>query len=222
MPLPPELDSMTEVLPESGKTRKKGLIRRMYDWVLSWADSRWGTPALFVISFLESSVFPIPPDVLQIALSVSRPRRAFLYAAISTVASVLGALFGYAIGYALWQTVGGFFQQYVPGFSPENIEMVGRKFQENAFLFILGAAFTPIPFKLITIASGIFSGFVPLGTLVIASILGRSARFFLVASLIFFFGPQVRSFVEKRLEWITIALFVAVVAGFFAIKYLGH
>lgn len=199
---------------------RPGLIRRLYNWVLAWADTPWGTPALFAISFLESSLFPIPPDVLQIALTVSRPKRAFWYALVSTVASVLGALLGYWIGFGLWQAVGGFFLDYVPGVTQQNIDLVGSRFRENAFVTIFAAAFTPIPFKVITIASGIFSGYVPLGTLVLASILGRGARFFLVATLLFFLGPTARGLIEKRLELITILLFVAVVAGFAAIKFL--
>jgi len=197
-----------------------GIIRRMYNWVLSWADTRWGTPALFVISFLESSLFPIPPDVLQVALSVSRPRRAFLYAAVSTVASVLGALLGWYIGYMLWPTVSGFFISYVPGVTESSLNYVGELYRDNAMWSIFAAAFTPIPFKVFTISAGMFSGYVSLTTLVVASILGRGARFFLVATLIFLFGPGVRTFIEKRLELMTILLFVLMVLGFVAIKVL--
>jgi membrane protein YqaA with SNARE-associated domain len=206
---------------ETGPLARRGLIRRMYDWVLSWADSRWGTPALFVISFAESSFFPIPPDVLQIALSAARPRWSFWYAAVSTVASVLGAILGWYIGYALWATLGDFFLAWVPGLDQEKMDKVGRLYETHAVWTILTAAFTPIPFKIITIAAGVFSQFVPLWTLVWVSLIGRAARFFLVATLLFFFGPVVREFIEKRLELVTIGLAILAALGFAAVKWLG-
>jgi membrane protein YqaA with SNARE-associated domain len=208
-------------LPQSAP-RRRGLIRRLYDWVLHWAETPYGTPALFVISFMESSVFPIPPDVLQIALSASKPKRSFYYAGVSAVASVLGGIFGWLIGFALWSMVGEFFYSYVPGVSRENVQYVGGLYREHAFWSIFAAAFTPIPYKVFTISAGVFHEYVSLLTLILASALGRSARFFLVATSIYFFGPSVRSFVEKRLELMTIVLFVLLVLGFVAIKYLVH
>lgn len=195
-------------------------LRRLYDWVLSWADSRYGTLALFLISFAESSFFPIPPDVLQIALSVSRPKRAFYYAAVSAVASVLGGIFGWLIGFAFWQTCGDFFLAVVPGLSAERVAHVGELYRENAFWSILAAAFTPIPYKVFTVSAGIFHQYVSLQTLIWASILGRSARFFLVATAIYFCGPPVRKLLEQKLELITLGLFVLVVLGFLAVKFL--
>ncbi len=211
-------DSSTVVRPD----KPSGLIRRLYDWVNSWAETRYGTPALFAISFAESSFFPIPPDVLQIALSVSKPRRSFYYAAVSAVASVLGGVAGWFIGYGLWTMVGPFFYEYVPGVNPKNIEYVGGLYREHAFWSIFAAAFTPIPFKVFTLAAGVFHQYVSLQTLILASALGRSARFFLVASAIYFFGPEVRKFLEKRLELMTLLLFALVVLGFVVIKYFLH
>ncbi len=150
---------------------RRGPLRRLYDWVLSWADSRFGTAGLAAISFAESSFFPIPPDVLQIALSVARPTRSFLYAAVSTVASVAGGILGWAIGQGLWQLAEPWFFGYVPGFSREKFEYVESLYRGNAFLAIFAAAFTPIPYKMFTIAAGVCG--VPLGTLVAASTLGR-------------------------------------------------
>lgn len=199
---------------------RRGIIRRMYDWVLSWADSRWGTAALFGISFAESSVFPIPPDVLQVALSASRPRWSFWYAAVSAVGSVLGAVLGWYIGCALWESLGGAMLRWVPGLTQEKVDYVGGLYERHAVPTILTAAFTPIPFKVITIAAGVFHQHVPLWTLVWASAVGRSARFVLVAALMYFFGPPVREFVEKRLEWVTVGLVAAVVLGFVALKWL--
>ena len=204
----------------NGGNRKLGIIRRLYNWVLSWAETPYGTPALAAISFAESSFFPIPPDVLQIALSVSRPKRAFWYAGVSAVASVLGGIFGWLIGYALWKSLGWIFLDYVPGFSQKNVDYVGELYRANAFWWILMAAFTPIPYKVFTVLAGIFHQQVPLSTLILASAIGRSARFFLVATAIYFFGAKVRDLLEKRLELITMAMFVLLVLGFFVVKWM--
>ncbi len=206
----------TELIPE----RRPHLLKRLYNWVLHWAETPYGTPALFVISFAESSFFPIPPDVLQIALSISKPRRSFFYAGVSAVASVLGGVLGWFIGFALWSTVSGFFFDHVPGFSRETFEFVSTKYHDNAFLAIFTAAFTPIPYKVFTIAAGVFE--VSLGVLIMASVPGRSGRFFLVATSIYFFGPRVKSLLEKYFELATLILLLLGVAGFLAIKFLVH
>jgi membrane protein YqaA with SNARE-associated domain len=190
----------------------------MYNWVLGWADTPYGTPALAAISFAESSFFPIPPDVLQIALSIARPRRSFYYAAVSAIASVLGGIAGWFIGYALWASVGEFFFNYVPGFSQQNFDHVARLYGDNAFLAIVGAAFTPIPYKIFTVAAGVFQ--VPLETLIVASAVGRSGRFFAVALVIFFFGGRAKYVLDRYFEWITLALFAMLVGGFLAVRYL--
>lgn len=197
-------------------------LRRLYLWVLHWADTRYGTPALFAISFSESSFFPIPPDVLQIALSVSRPRRSFFYATVSGVASVLGAFLGWFIGVGLWSSLGDFFINYVPGCSPENIEYVGGLYRDNAFMAIVSAAFTPIPFKVFTISAGVFHEYVSLGVLIGASIIGRFTRFYIVALCIYVFGPSVKALLDKYFEWATLAFTVLLIGGFFAIKYFLH
>jgi membrane protein YqaA with SNARE-associated domain len=199
-------------------TPRPGLLKRLYLWVLGWADTPYGVPALFVLSFMESSFFPIPPDVLQIALSTSKPKRAFFYAAVSTVASVLGGIFGWWLGLKFWEQTKGFFFEYVPGFTQHNFDIVQAKYDENAFLAIFTAAFTPIPYKIFTLASGALG--VGLGTLVLASIFGRGGRFFIVATAIFFFGPTVRGWLDKYLNLITIGLLVAIVLGFACVKWL--
>lgn len=209
-----------EVAADAAPARRPNALRRLYHWVLGWANTPYGTPALAVISFAESSFFPIPPDVLQIALSVSKPRRAFYYAAVSAVASVLGGILGWYIGYALWSAVGDFFQTYVPGFTEKNFQHVGSAYRDNAFVAILGAAFTPIPYKVFTIAAGVFHQYVPLSVLIVASTLGRSARFFLVALVIYFFGPTANRILERYFELITLAIFVLLVAGFAAMRWL--
>jgi membrane protein YqaA with SNARE-associated domain len=203
-----------------GPRRRRNLLRRLYDWVLSWADTPYGTPALFGIAFAESSFFPIPPDVLQIALSVSKPRRSFFYAAVSGVGSVLGALLGWFIGFALWWALADFFYRYVPGCTPENIARVGELYRDNAFIAILGAAFSPIPYKVFTIAAGIFHEYVSLGVLISASILGRFGRFMSVAACIYFFGPGIRAVLERYFDWVMWALLILLIVGFVALKWL--
>jgi membrane protein YqaA with SNARE-associated domain len=209
--------STTEPQFQAASTAKPNLVRRLYAWVLGWANTPYGTPALFFIAFAESSFFPIPPDVLQIALSVSRPKRALFYAAVATIASVLGGVLGWYIGFALWDAIGEWFFAHVPGFTRETFQLVENKYNDHAFMALFGAAFTPIPYKVFTIAGGVFH--VALPTLIFASVLGRGARFFLVGTLIFFFGARVKVFLEKYFEIVTIALLVLGVGGFVAVKY---
>ena len=199
--------------------KSPGLLRRLYGWVLSWADSPHGMIALAGISFAESSFFPIPPDVLQVALSVSKPKKSYLFAVVSVIASVLGAVVGWAIGWWLWQFVDTFFYRVIPGFTSEKFNYVESLYQDNAFLWLILSAFTPIPFKIFTIAAGACS--VPLPTLIIASSIGRGGRFFLVATVMRIFGKQARDILDKYLERITVVFGVLVLAGVYAIKFLS-
>jgi membrane protein YqaA with SNARE-associated domain len=193
-------------------------MKSLYLWVLHWADTPYGTPALFLLAFAESSFFPIPPDVLQIALSVSKPRRSFYYALISGSGSVVGALLGWFIGYALWSAVDEFFFNHIPGFTHEVFETVRAQYQSNAMLAIFGAAFTPIPFKVFTICAGVCK--ISLVTLLVASSLGRFARFFAVALGIFVFGPSIKQLLERYFGLATFVFFVLLVGSFVLIKYL--
>lgn len=193
--------------------------RRLYDWVLSLAHHKHATAALFVISFTESSFFPVPPDVLQIALTLERRSRAWWYATVSTVASVLGGVFGWIIGFALWAAVSDAFFRYVPGVTPENFALVETKFQENAFLTVFTAAFTPIPFKVFTIAAGMFH--VSLWMLVIGSVVGRGGRFFAVAALIYIFGPPVRRFIERYFNLLTLVFVALLVVAVVVWRLIG-
>ena len=204
---------------DSTTEKQPSLIKRLYQWVLGWAETPYGTPALFFLSFAESSFFPIPPDVLQIALSVGKPKRSFFYALVSVLGSVAGGVLGWYIGFAVWENgLSEFFYDYVPGVNPENFEKVRLRYEEHSFLAIFSAAFTPIPFKVFTIASGVFE--VSLGTLIAASFLGRGARFMIVATAIFFFGPTVKTYLDKYFGLITFALLALLVGGFLAVKFL--
>lgn len=185
--------------------------RRMYDWVLSFAHHKHSTLALFLLSFAESSFFPIPPDVLQVALTLERRNRAFYYAMISTIGSVLGGAAGYLIGWAFWSSVSGFFFEYIPGFTPEMYDKVHGLYDNYNFWIIFAAAFTPIPYKIFTITAGVFGIFFPM--FVIASLIGRAGRFFLVALLLWKFGPPIKTFIDKYFNLICIAVTVLLVGG---------
>ena len=208
---------MTTEMPEEERPRKKGIVRRLYDWVLSWADTPYGTPALFALSFAESSFFPIPPDVLQIALSAGKPRRAFWYAGVSLVGSVLGAVLGYFIGLWFWEATQNFFYN-LHLFSREQFQYVEKQYADNAFLAVFTAAFTPIPYKLFTIAAGVCQ--ISLAMLLFASLIGRGMRFFLVAVLMFFCGPAIKSWIEKYFDMLAIVFTVLLIGGFVLVKMM--
>lgn len=194
------------------------LLKKLYNWVLHWANTPYGTPALFCISFAESSFFPVPPDVLQIALSISIPKKAFYYAFISSIASVLGGMAGYAIGLFLMDIVGWPILHFY-GFE-SRFETVRLLFHQYDAWAVAIAGFTPIPYKLFTIASGAFS--IHFGVFVVASFLSRSARFFLVATLIYIYGKPIKAFIEKYFNVLTFVFFVLFILGFIAIKFLIH
>lgn len=193
-----------------------GLLRRLYDWTLHWADTRWGPAALGVLAFAESSFFPIPPDPLLMALSLGKPRRSLLFASLCTIASVAGGVFGYLIGAFLWAQVQSFFFSFVPGFTHANFAIVQGKYQENAFFAIFAAAFTPIPYKVFTIASGVFTTGLPV--LIGASILGRGMRFFLVAGILGWVGEPAKRLIDRYFNLLTVVFFVLLAAGFWAAK----
>lgn len=195
-------------------------VRSMYDWVLSWAETPYGGMALFLIAFCESSFFPIPPDVLLIALCIGKRERALYFALICSVGSVLGGIAGYAIGWGVWALVDDLFFNYVPGFSPEGFNQVQDLYAAWDFWIIFVAAFTPIPYKIITIAAGVFG--VSIVMFVIATIIGRSARFFLVAGLLHYFGPAIRDFIDRRFNLLTVVFTLLLIGGFAVLRLIGH
>lgn len=190
--------------------------RRLYDWVLSLAHSGHGTAALFLLSFAESSFFPIPPDVLQIALTLERRSRAFFYAFISAVGSVLGGIAGYAIGWGLWAAVDQFFFRYI--IKEQAFHRVEGLYQQYDFWCVFAAAFTPIPYKVFTIAAGVFHISLPM--FIIASAIGRSGRFFLVAALLWWFGPPIKSFIDRYFNLLSIVFTVLLIGFFVLLKYV--
>lgn len=191
-------------------------IRALYDWVLHWADTPYGTPALGTLAFAESSFFPIPPDVLLIALALGKPKRSFLYALVAAVFSVLGGMLGYLIGYGVWEAVHEFFFAYV--FSEEIFMKVKTLYNEWAFWAVFAAGFTPIPYKVFTITAGVTTISFPL--FVVASAISRSARFFLVAGLIYLFGPPIKRYIDKYFNILVIVFMVLLIGGFVLIKHV--
>lgn len=192
------------------------MMRGLYDWMMRSAGDRRAPQALFWVSFIESSVFPIPPDVMLIPMVLAERAKAWWFATIATIGSVLGGVAGYAIGYFLFAYIG------------EPILKLygyGGKFQETAQLFkdwgvwiLIAKGWTPFPYKVLTIAAGAFN--MALVPFILASIVARAMRFFLVAGLLYFFGAPIRDFIEKRLTLVTTVFVVLLVGGFVAIKYL--
>ena len=190
------------------------MLRRLYDWVIGLAGHRHALPALALVSFAESSVFPVPPDVLLLPMVLARPKRAWVVALVCTLASVAGGVAGYAIGALLFEAVGrpildlyGYAAQF---------ERFSAEYNAYGAWIVFGAGFTPIPYKVFTIASGVTG--LDLMVFVLASALSRGARFFLEAALLYFFGEPIRNFVEQRLALFTILFFVSLFAGFVVLK----
>lgn len=195
---------------------RPGWVRRLYDWVLHWADTPYGTVALFVLAFAESSFFPIPPDPLLVALCLGAATRSLRFAAVATAASVAGGIAGYAIGAGAWHLVQGWFFAYVPGVTAEAFEGVRVLYDRYDFWAVFLAGLTPIPYKVFTLSSGAFG--INFGVFVVASILSRGLRFFAVAALIYRFGPPIARFIDKYFDLLALAFGVLLVGGFIVVK----
>ena len=191
------------------------MLRRLYDWTMSFAARRNARWALAGISFAESSFFPIPPDVLLIPMVLANRRKAWEIAAICTVASVLGGVLGYAIGAFLYDTVGVWLIDLYN--LHDKVGAFRQSYAEWGIWIILLAGFTPIPYKVFTIASGL-AGY-DLLLFVILSVIGRGGRFFLVAGLLYFYGQPIRAFIERRLEVLTAGVAAVAVCGFVIVRY---
>jgi membrane protein YqaA with SNARE-associated domain len=193
------------------------MMQRAYDWMMRMAGHAQAPYALFFIAFLESSVFPIPPDVMLVPMSLANRRKAWLYATICTFASVAGGIAGYAIGYFLYEYIGA---------SILRVYGYAEKFQSMADLFnawgvwiLIAKGWTPFPYKVLTIAAGAFK--MNFAAFILASVVARSMRFYLVAALLYWFGEPIRDFIERRLSLVTGAFVIALLGGFAAIKFLS-
>lgn len=192
------------------------MMKRLYDWTLRMADHRHALWVLAAVSFIESSVFPIPPDVLMIPMILARPSRAWLIAGVALVASVIGGLLGYAIGALAYQELG---QPILEALGKgDAMEAFRTRFNDFGFWAVLTAGVTPFPYKVITIMSGVTS--MPLATFIATSILARGLRFFILAALLRKFGAPIRDFIERRLGILTIVFVVALFGGFYLVKHL--
>ena len=190
-------------------------LRRSYDRMLAAARGPNAEPALAAVSFAESSFFPIPPDIMLIPMMIARPDRIWRLAAICTAASVIGGLFGYLIGYALYATLGAWLVR-VYGLGDE-LAAYTAAFDAWGFAIIVAKGMTPIPYKLITIASGLAR--MNIGLFILASIIARGMRFFLVGLLIRLFGAPIQAFIEKYLTLCFLGFLALIVLGFLAIQY---
>ena len=193
------------------------MLRKLYDWVFEQARKPYAEKALAVVSFTEASFFPIPPDVMLAPMVLSRPDRAYRYAAVCSIASLLGALLGYAIGVFVEPLAVRLLEFFGHG---RDMSVYQSWFADNGFWVILGKGFTPIPFKLVTIASGM--AHFHLGLFVLAVAITRSGRYFLVAWILKTWGPPMLQVVEKRLALFAVLGLVALVGGFLALKFIGH
>lgn len=192
------------------------MVKRLYNWILSWSESRWGWLALFAIALFEASWFPLPPDILLIALCLGATKKSFRFATLCLTGSILGAALGYGIGYFLWTTPAGeasaianFFYDHI--FSVESFNNVGALYDRFNFWIVFTAGFTPLPFKLFTIAGGMF--YINFPMFIIASIVSRGLRFFLIAGLIWKFGAPIKGFIDKYFNLLA-TLFTILLIGF--------
>lgn len=192
-----------------------GPLKRLYDVCMEWIAGPYGAWTLFIIAFVESSFFPIPPDVFLIAMCIAAPTRAFKYAAICAAGSVLGGMFGYGLGFWFMESLG---QQIINWYGLEEKYFSVQTLYQRYDAWAVGAAgFTPLPYKLFTITAGAFE--INFVTFVLASVLSRSARFFLVAAIIWKFGEPVKGLIDRYFNIITIVFMVLLIGGFVLVKY---
>ncbi len=193
-------------------------VRALYDWVLHWAATPYAAWALLLLAMAEASFFPIPPDVLLLAICLARPARSLHYAALCTAGSVVGGMAGYAIGWGLWELLSEFFFTHVPGFTPEVFQRVGGFYEDWSFWAVFLAGLTPIPYKIFTVAGGVFGINFPI--FILASTLSRGLRFGVEGVLIQRFGPPMAVFIDRYFNWLSLAFGVVLVGGFVLLKYV--
>jgi len=193
------------------------MLRGLYDWTMRLADHPRALWVLAFISFIESSIFPIPPDVLMIPMILAAPRRAWLIALVALISSVLGGLAGYGIGYFAFEEVGKPILESMG--KADSMAEFSERFNDVGFWAVLIAGMTPFPFKVITIMSGWTA--MPLTTFVVTSIVARGLRFFIVAALLWKFGAPIRDFIEKRLGLVFVAFVLLLLGGFYLAGHMG-
>jgi len=199
------------------------MIKNIYNWVLSWGESSYAGSILFFLALAESTIFPIPPDVLLIALAVGNQKKALYFALFCTIGSIIGGVIGYYIGNYLWwngnvfSDIALFFFQHIPGFTEKVFFNIKNEYDLYGFAIIFMAGFTPIPYKVFTISAGAFSISLPM--FILASIISRGARFFIVAVLIKYFGIRIKDFVNKYFNILSFIFVILLFGSFYIIKY---
>lgn len=194
------------------------MMRRLYDWVLNWAGTPYGVWALAVLAVAESSVFPIPPDPLLLALCLGAPAASLRFAGVTTAASVLGGVIGYGIGAGAWHLFDQFFFDHVPGVSPESFAHVRELYGRYDFRVIFLAGLTPLPYKVFTLSAGVFAIDFPI--FVAASIVSRGLRFFVLGGLVYRWGPALRGTIDRHFNTLTWLFGLLLVAGFAVVALL--
>lgn len=190
------------------------MMKRCYDWAMWLSSGKYALPALLCVSFMESSFFPIPPDIFLIPLILANRERAFKIALYTTLASVLGGYFGYAIGHFAFGSI----EPYLSAHILEKIRWFSDKYNEYGAWIVFGAGITPFPYKIITIASGLTG--LSLGVFTIASVLARGLRFFLIAWLLWKYGQPMKAYIEKNLGWLSLVFFVLLFGCFAMLSWL--
>jgi membrane protein YqaA with SNARE-associated domain len=192
------------------------MMRRLYDWMMAKASNERAPHALFWVSFIESSFFPIPPDVMLVPMVLANRMKAWWYATVATIGSVLGGVAGYAIGYFFFEQIGRPILEFYG--KAESFGEFTNWFNEWGVWILIIKGMTPFPYKVLTITAGVTH--MPLIEFMLASIVARAMRFYLVAGLLYFFGEPIREFIEKRLTLVTTVFVILLVLGFVAIKYV--
>lgn len=200
------------------------LHRRLYDWILHWAHTPYGGPALFVLAFAESSFFPVPPDVLLAPLVLGNRKKWFRFALVCSLASILGGMLGYALGMTVWEQIDQMVYGWnMPGLTQDNFDNASQWYERHNFLIVFIAGFTFLPYKVITISAGVFfkdGGWGPFFIFLLASAVSRSARFFMVAGLMGVLGPKIVPVLDKYFNWACLIFMVLLIGGFAVIKYV--
>ncbi len=191
-------------------------VRRLYDWVLSWADHRLALPALFLLAFAEASFFPIPPDVLLMALAMSKPRGSFLFSAVCLAGSVAGGAFGYFLGMAFMNTVGQWIIEFYH--LADQYSQVMALYDKYGAWAVAAGGFTPLPYKLFTVTAGAFK--MDFAVFMAASLVSRGARFLAEAALFWLFGPPIKQIIDRYFGLFTIVFMILLIGGFIALKWI--
>ncbi|MBT4762863.1 MAG: DedA family protein [Bdellovibrionaceae bacterium] len=193
-------------------------LRRLYDWTMNWSEHPHGVWALGALSAVEGIFFPIPVDPFLIAMGAAKPKKSLWYSLVAAMASIIGGSIGYLLGFMFWEYTQDFFFTYF--FKPDTFELVIKQFQDNAFVAVFMASFTPIPYKVFAVAGGV--AHISYLTFFAASLIGRSMRFFLIGGFLYFYGPSIRKYLDKHFDRITIVTCVVLVLGYGFYKLFAH